>query len=84
MTKEQAQFIQKATIACGNQECEIRNDYSGRGMYGQKTHAIVINNVNDMFADIINYIKDCEVPYDEIPYFEDLSTDNMGLDTVIY
>lgn len=42
MTKEQAEAIQKQAEVW-DYEIEIRDDYSGRGMFGKKTYAVTGN-----------------------------------------
>ena len=58
MTKEQAEFLKEATESSGNQEIEIRDDYSGRCMYGAKTYAVVVDSVTQLMADAINFLSD--------------------------
>lgn len=43
-------------------EVEIREDYSGRGMYGKTTFAVVVDDVMDLLAATIKYAA--EVGYD--------------------
>ncbi len=94
MTKEQAEFLKEATESSGNQEIDVRSDYSGRCMYGQKTYAVVVDNLTQLMADALNYVRDAvEVNEDSgdvkvdgkpMPSFEDFRQDSMGLGVVIY
>lgn len=58
MNKETAQFLVEVTDYYGNQEATIRENYSGRGMYGRETVAIVVDSFGQLLADVLNYIRD--------------------------
>jgi hypothetical protein len=47
MTKTKATNASKKLNSNGI-EADVRDNYSGRGMYGAETYAVVINNVHDM------------------------------------
>jgi hypothetical protein len=99
MTKEMAEFFQEVSENAGN-ECDIRDDYSGRGMYGKTTYAVVIDSQVQLLTDILQYFADSlsDVMEDddgttagyvcyngkEIPNPMNFSVDNMGLRVVIY
>lgn len=88
MTKEQAEFIEKAYDYMG-EEIDVRSDYSGRGMFGKSTYGIVIQNPADMLCIVMQYIKEeliggGEDLYDIIPDFGRFKLDNMGLRTIAY
>jgi hypothetical protein len=94
MTKELASFLVDAAEHCGV-EIELRDDYSGRGMYGQTTQAVIVQNPSELILNVIQYIKETleNMTQDElakanfIPDVSDLGhlrTDNMARDTVIY
>lgn len=87
MTKEQANFLVKVTEYAGNQEIDLRDDYSGRNMYGKTTYGVVVGSLSMLFADTIQFIKefgeDSEF-IEEIPDFDDFKTDNMARDIIIY
>jgi len=93
MTKELAEFLVRATEHCGTQEIDHRTAYSGRGMYGQTTHAVVVNDTNGLLVDLIQYVREeieDAVPTEELlESIPDVSSvhlrmDNMGRDVVIY
>lgn len=94
MKKELADFIIQACENCASffeyEESmpRIRENYSGRGMYGKKTTAIVCNDLMTVMAAIA-----CEIEtVDMNEYWEDvelsdirhLQTDSMGLSIVFY
>lgn len=93
MTKEFATFLSDAAEHCGT-EISIRDDYSGRGMYGNTTYAVVVNNMSELLLNVVQYIKETleNMSQDElaaanfIPDVYDmgrLRTDNMGRDSVV-
>ncbi len=84
MTKEQANFLENASNYCGNQDIEVREDYSGRGMMGKTTFGVVVSSQSMLFVDTIVYIKENELKNDDIPDFNDFRTDNMGRDVILY
>jgi len=67
--------------------------YSGRGMYGKSCLGVEINgNVGKLFAKIVeelSYVDRNEVGsgyiFEEVSEaFENMETDSMGLDTIVY
>ena len=94
MTTELAKFLKSASDHCGSQECEIHENYSGRGMYGKTTAGVVVRSVLDLFTDVIHFVKERAEFYptgqefgDTIPdlyHTSSLRTDNMGHDTILY
>lgn len=85
MTQTQAQFLVKVTEDCGNQEIDLRDSYSGRGMYDRTTHGVVVNSVNVLLADCINYLRQAsDEVLEEVPNFQKFSQDNMGMNTILY
>lgn len=73
MTKEQAEDIMR--IAEEREfEIEMRDDYSGRGMMGQRTYAVV-----GYSSDILECIDESEVCYEV-----DFRTDSMGKNSSVY
>lgn len=64
MNKEE-KFIKKAKKL----GYKVREDYSGRWMFGRKCPAVVVDNVNDFIAEI---------------GMKGLKWDNMGLMFVVY
>jgi hypothetical protein len=92
MTKEMAEFLQAASENAGN-ECDIREDYSGRGMYGKTTHGVVVDSVTQLLADVIQHVRenigeteDGTLTWDggEIPDPDSFRTDNMAMQTIVY
>ncbi len=84
MTQEQAEFLKRVCHHLAV-SCEVRNDYSGRCMYGRSTWAIVIPNPNSLLSCVVTYIKELGMDPEDIPEFpEDFSTDSMGFDKVVY
>ena len=65
--------IAKKIIKCSGGELTLRKDYSGRGMFGEKTCGVVGNRY-----DLEDACLDAKVK------FNDLRLDNMGLDHIIY
>jgi hypothetical protein len=92
MTIEQAKFLKRVTEDCGNQECDIRETYSGRGMYGRETVGIVVDSLPQLLTDVLNYINDhlsegaasFEYTGTEPIYFDQFRTDNMGRSMILY
>lgn len=83
MTKEHAEFFQKALDYCG-EECEIKEDYSGRGMFGKTTYGIVFAGPTILMESVLTYIKETEVEYEDIPDLASLRSDNMGMSIIWY
>ena len=93
MTKELAEFLVKATEHCGDQEIEIRDNYSGRCMYGKTTHAVVVDSETKLLLNVIQYIKEngqCQRAdsFEALEFVPDvsgirLSVDSMGRSSVV-
>lgn len=88
MTEENAKFIKEAYDYMG-EECEIRSDYSGRGMYNRTTFGVILENPVDMTAILIEYIREAliggeEDLYDTLPEFPKLNWDNMANRYIVY
>lgn len=81
MDRELAEAIVEAIENNGG-EAELREDYSGRGMYGKTTTGVVFDG--DLVSAIINN-ADLFVEDDD-PKFEtrSLCEDSMGLSRIIY
>ena len=93
MTKETANFLVMVTEHCGNQEADLRENYSGRGMYGRETCAIVVDNQMQLVSDLIQFMGDNVVDDNprglaweggNIPDINSLRIDSMGRGVVIY
>lgn len=66
---------------------DIRSDYSGRGMYGEETHAIVVERESDFHKALAAcWIEDREIMDNEDFKINDFnfSTDNMGSCIIFY
>lgn len=64
----------------------IRSDYSGRGMYGKTTYAIVTNNMGNFVAAVASAAVEM-VPELQAGFVEDMQNlrlDNMGLGMIAY
>lgn len=92
MKKEIAEAILEASETIGL-NLEMREDYSGRGMYGDKTHAIVGDA--DEFRQATCYAavmitqsedeEDSQVTVDEyIEAMAKIRTDNMGRSDLVW
>lgn len=76
MKIEMAKFLKEASENAGN-ECKIREEYSGRGMYGKTTVGIVVDSQEQLLADVIQYVKE---QIGELTYQHDI---NGGEATVL-
>ena len=92
MTKEFATFLANVSGEMGH-DCELREDYSGRGMMGKTTHAVVVDDVGELMCDVIDYIKQnihadgtATPTYEgiDIPETEILRRDNCACQTILY
>ena len=54
-------------------EAELRTDYSGRGMFGEQTGAVVADDSSDIF-----------IAMGELGIKDSKRTDSMGLGVVVY
>lgn len=59
-------------------EIEVREDYSGRGMYGKSVPAVVADN--DIRPALFYAAGELGIDFDEVPQ----RLDSMGLGVVIY
>ena len=88
MKLEVAKFLQEATENAG-ESCDLREDYSGRGMYGRTTAGIAVESEASLWGNVMQYIQD---NMDEENFREQFSelefpqfhTDSMGMQTIIY
>ena len=84
MTQEQAEFLQKA-IDWDCNEARIRDDYSGRSMYGGITHGVVTDlDAVDALVCALNYAKNVVDDMNDIPDFEGLRQDSLGHEVILY
>ena len=69
-------------------EVEVRDEYSGRGMFGETAHAIVMNDENDFYVAAISVAfkidNDTEESDDFIQDMQDITFDSMGSSIVAY
>lgn len=95
MTKDFADFLVMVCEHCGNQEADLRENYSGRGMYGAETCAIVVNSQTQLISDLVQFMADnvCDTNEGQenqgwcggpIPDVDSLRIDSMGRGVVIY
>jgi hypothetical protein len=85
MTKAQAEFLFEACENAGI-ECEIREGYSGRGMYGEETYGIVLKNPVDLVSAVIEHMRGITDSREmvAVPLFRALRVDGMGRDFIVY
>ena len=81
MKAEVAKFLE--TVAEENGlDAEVRDDYSGRGMYGDETHAIVTDDPMGLLCHAVNFVKEYANDVVEgeliIPELNGFRTDSMG------
>lgn len=79
MDKKIAEIIVKACHANGY-EAEIYEGYSGRGMYGEETVGVTVDNKSELIESIIN---DSEL-FDGLSFAGGLRHDSLGLGIIIY
>jgi hypothetical protein len=79
MKQEVAEYLVDACQFNGI-DAEIREDYSGRGMFGKTTHGVVVNDssMSSVLSAVINYGNDDGI---EVNGFD---TDSMGMGFIIY
>lgn len=98
MTKDFADFLVRVTEDAGNQEVELRENYSGRFMYGVETCAVVVENPLQLISDIVEYVRASIGTYEhdttpaqdhytwdggKVPEPDSLRIDNMGRNQVV-
>lgn len=97
MKLETAEAIKEAADCIGSMDFSIREEYSGRGMFGRSTAALEYGDQNDLMVAVAYAaacIKESECANDAEP--QELSVDdfldeirkfchdNMGRDFVVY
>jgi hypothetical protein len=72
-------------------EVDIRDDYSGRGMYHKKTYGVVFKNWSEGIAAIVDVAESIgcnpdrfENPEDILEDLRNISHDSMGLSIIVY
>jgi len=78
LTKEQADSIAEVLTEELDYEAEVREDYSGRGMYGATCVGIITDAPLVLVGWAAGYVGITDVAY--LP----MCTDNMGLSTIVY
>lgn len=87
MELEQAQILEETLTMLI--DIEIRKNYSGRGMFGKETSAIVVNSYSEFIEAIGDFLADADTEeiktINEIgKLLKNLHTDNMGMSIIIY
>ena len=64
----------------GLDEDALREDYSGRGMYGHECFGVVVKNIPEIarFAAALGSLTECD------DLMEDAASDEMGLGLILY
>lgn len=98
MTIEMARFLQACCDNAWN-DCKVQAEYSGRGMFGQTTAAIVVDSATQLLADVIRYVSENIGEYsdpkednvtikewlgNEIPDVSSFRVDNLGSRIILY
>jgi len=83
MIKEHAEFFKEALDNDGVYPIEIRDNYSGRGMYGKTTFAVVVDSVCDLIPALLRQAQEDPESIPDVSTFT-LRQDNMGLGVVLY
>lgn len=86
MTKEQAQFLYDAGNDAGL-DLEIRDSYSGRGMFGEETCAVEGDfTMGELLCAVVEYVRFLnEEGQEDIPEMpRSFREDSMGLGIIIY
>ena len=76
----------ESAIRIASEDCgfSIREDYSGRGMFGKTCLGIVANNIGKAVAAILRNIDDPDVIEEFAGVLENLHTDSMGKSSIFY
>lgn len=90
MQQNTVELIASSAEALGV-EIRVEDDYSGRGMYGKTTHAVVYSSLGDLLACCADaaMTATAEGEHEEVvaAFIRDLKqirTDNMGRDMIAY
>lgn len=69
-----------------NSDLNLRESYSGRGMYGRSTAGVVgsINDVFEAIGEILEYGDEDEIEIVREGCRDGVRTDSMGLSSIIY
>jgi len=89
MELQAAQGIVDAAEAEGV-ELQVRESYSGRGMYGAETAAIVADDLGDLLVGIARYCGELDPCQDDakicdvVHFCQSMRQDSMGRGIVVY
>ena len=90
MELKTAEFL-KDQIENIGESCEIHEDYSGRGMFGNTTTGIVVENVSHVMRALAEFAKSnsgLELTEEEFVALDDIAggfrSDSMAMDTILY
>lgn len=86
MQKELAERLEHILFN-GGYEVNLRDDYSGRCMYGKETHAISGDfSISELLSLVLEAVKHGTLTEDDLSDIKrfGLSQDSMGLGVVIY
>jgi hypothetical protein len=82
MKQEAAELLKE----CADDDCSMRSDYSGRGMFGKSTHAVTFESMSDFHTALANAAwalgenSDAEL----LEELKGLGSDAMGTGIVVY
>jgi hypothetical protein len=86
--KKLEELIDNASL---DDEARVREDYSGRGMYGKTTAGIIVSDPMVLVRAMAIFAIDAdgiELDDDDHAFLNDMSsgfrTDSMGYDTIVY
>lgn len=85
MTEEQCNFLAAALDEAGV-EHDVMDDYSGRGMYGERTKAIVVCSSSVLLAVVVEYMRGLsEEEIEQVPELppRGFRQDQMGRDDIV-
>ena len=78
--------IEVARLIADYNDGEVREDYSGRGMYGRETAGVVLDFLPESMDELLEGAEE-DVEFlqeDGIPIPNGFSSDNMGMGYIIY
>jgi hypothetical protein len=67
-----------------DQDGSVRDDYSGRGMYGDRCLSIVVDSESSAVRALVVLAQDSECASDAQDLAERWTVDQMGLGVVVY
>jgi len=87
MKEKSAKLIEEAADELGY-DTDIREDYSGRWMFGKTTHAIVVDTQSNFVGAVafvaVNMDNDTEESDDFIEDMQNIHFDSMGISIIAY